>query len=152
MLTKEDANNIVSSWQSLAGKELQTMTAFYNALFKMAPEVRFYFPDDMGSLSKKLQMTIDVVIDNIHDIDALIPELHKLGRFHKKKIGVEPSHYPFVVKALVFTIRKAMGDEYRDEVGESWRKMMVFISRHMIAAPPKNENSVVTFFKNIFSK
>ncbi|WP_436514565.1 globin domain-containing protein [Ekhidna sp. To15] len=151
MLTKDDANNIVTSWQSLAGKELQTMTSFYNALFKMAPEVRFYFPDDMSSLSKKLQMTIDVVIDNIHDVDALVPELHKLGRFHKNKIGVESSHYPFVVKALLFTIRKAMGDDYTNDVGESWRKMLVFISRHMIAAPPKERNAVVKFFKKVFS-
>ncbi len=150
MLTKEDANNIVSSWQSLAGKELETMTSFYNALFKMAPEVRFYFPDDMGTLSKKLQMTLDVVIDNIHDVDALIPELHKLGRYHKNKVGVESSHYPFVVKALVFTIRKAMGNDYTDEIGESWRKILVFVSRHMIAAPPKDDNVVVKFFKRVF--
>lgn len=151
MLTKEDANNIVSSWENLAGKELQTMTSFYNALFKMAPEVRFYFPEDMNNLSKKLQLTINVVIDNIHDVEALIPELHKLGRFHKNKIGVEPSHYPFVVKALVFTIKKAMGEDYKDEVGESWRKMLVFISRHMIAAPPKEGNVVSKFFKKVFS-
>lgn len=151
MLTKEDSSNIVISWQSLAGRELETMTSFYNALFKMAPEMRYYFPEDMSSLSKKLQMTIDVVIDNINDIDALVPELHRLGRYHKSKLGVESSQYPLVVKALVFTIRKAMGEDYQDEIGESWRRMLIFISRHMIAAPPKKENVMVKFFKNIFS-
>ena len=151
MLTKEDANNIVNSWESLAGKELQTMNSFYNALFKMAPEIRFYFPEEMGQLSKKLQMTLDIVIDNIHNVEALIPELHRLGRFHKNKIGVESGDYPYVIKALVFTIKKAMGDDYRDEIGASWKKMLVFISRHMIAAPPRSENSVVKFFKKVFS-
>jgi len=151
MLTNDDANNIATSWESLAGKELQTMTAFYNTLFKIAPEVRFYFPEDMGQLSLKLQMTLDIVIDNIHSVEALIPELHKLGRFHKEKIGVEASHYPFVVKALVFTIKNAMGEEYKEEIGASWRKMLVYISRQMIAAPPKDNNVVVKFFKKIFS-
>ncbi len=88
MLTKEDANNVVNAWESLAGKELKTMLTFYNSLFEMAPEIRFYFPDDMNALSQKLKMTIDIVISNIHDMDALIPELHRLGRYHKHQLAL----------------------------------------------------------------
>jgi len=150
MITERQADLIINSWASLAGREFETMASFYNALFKKAPEVRFYFPDDMNQMAEKLHKTIDIVVANAYDMSKLIPELHALGRYHKNKIGIEPSQYPLVINCLQHAIKRAMGDAYTDEIGQSWRVAFVFISRHMIAAPPKT-SAISNFFKSVFS-
>lgn len=157
MLDKYQKELIVDSWTSLAENKFKTMLAFYNGLFKLAPEVRYYFPEDMNNMAEKLEKTVDIVVDNVDDLSKIIPALHQLGRYHKHKVGVEPSQYKVVIQALLIAIKRALVDaemeesKIRDTVG-AWKFAFVFVSKNMLAAPPEPDNVMVKFFKKLFSK
>lgn len=156
MLDNNQKILIAESWGLIAEKKYATMLAFYNGLFKLAPEVRYYFPEDMGAMAEKLEKTVDIVVDNIDDLTKIVPALHQLGRFHKHKVGVEPGQYKVVIQALLIAIKNAAKDLVEDdkkieEILQAWKIALIFVSKNMIAAPPKPDNKMIKFFKNLFT-
>ncbi len=149
MLTDQDTKNITESWEYFAGNELNSMLKFYSTLFKWYPHVRYHFPDDLTPLAEKLNKTLGILVDNLYRWEDLVPELHRLGRYHRK-LGIANEDYVGVVKALIYTIKEAMGNNYREEIGDSWKKALVAVSRTMMNAPAKSENNVFRFFKKVF--
>ena len=137
MIRKEIADEVVFSWQVLAGREFELVSNMYIDLFKKHPELKPLFPDDMNGLAQKLEATLKVAIDHAYSLEDMIDDLHELGRYHKHRVGVEPFHYPIIIKSLLRAIKKTMGDEYNEKVGRAWQLFMIYMGRHMASPPPK---------------
>lgn len=145
-MTQKDIDNITRSWSLIVNDELANMLKFYNRLFEIAPQVRVYFPDDMSRLAEKLGFTLNLLVTNLGDFDKLRPTLEELGRFHRD-LGVQNSHYRYVIKALLFTIKDAMDVFYSDEIGQSWKRALIAVSTIMIEGSRKKEKKVGLFAK-----
>ncbi len=140
MLTEKDIDNIRNSWAIVVDDEMDNMLKFYNRLFKIAPQVRPYFPDDMGRLAEKLGFTLNLLVTNLGDFEKLRPTLEELGKYHGD-LGVLNSHYKYVIQALLFTVKNAMDVFYTDEVGQSWKRALIAVSGVMIEGSRKKQKS-----------
>ncbi len=149
MISEKDIDNIRNSWEFIMEDELRNMLKFYTRLFEIAPEVRIYFPDDMSKLAEKLGYVLKLLVSNLENFDNLKPKLVELGTFHYEQ-GIEKYHYKYVIQALGFTIKEAMGYEYTEEIGNSWKKVLIAVSSIMISAPEKREKGFKSLLKKLF--
>ena len=137
MIRKEIADEGVFSWQVLAGREFELVSNMYIDLFKKHPELKPLFPDDMNALAEKVEKTMSILIKYAYNMDDMVDDLHALGRFHKNKVGVEPQHYPMVIKSFLRALKKTMGEDYTEKTGRAWQLFMIYSGKHMAGAPPK---------------
>lgn len=93
--------------------------AFYDRLFRTAPQVREMFPKDMSDQSGKLTLALKAVVDNVGDWPRLTGVVETLARRHVA-YGVRPEHYPIVGKVLLATLGDALGDDFTPEVRDAW--------------------------------
>ncbi|WP_037139345.1 globin domain-containing protein [Rhodococcoides fascians] len=123
--------------------------SFYAILFARNPEVRDFFPASMESQRDKLVTAIAYAIDQLEDLDRLLPFLAQLGRDHRK-YGIVDAHYAAVGDALITALEQFAGNEiWTDEVDAAWREVIAVMAGTMMDAaeaddgPPVWQGTVV---------
>ena len=106
---------------------------FYARLFEIAPDVRRMFPDDMALQKKKLMVMLGTAVNGLSRLDALLPAVHALGERHAG-YGVEAEHFSPVGKALLWTLKQGLGDEFTPAVEDAWTTAYDVLSGAMIEA------------------
>eukprot|EP00977_Amphora_coffeiformis_P015264 scaffold4484_cov170-Amphora_coffeaeformis.AAC.4 len=61
------------------------------------------------------------------DIELLTEINHDLGKRHVR-YGVKPEMYEFMGEALVYTLEKLLGDDFKPEVREAWNQIYIELS------------------------
>ncbi len=148
-MTEAMIKDIRSSWEYVADENGENMMVFYDKLFKEAPQARKLFPDDMSKQSEKLAYTVGFVVSNIDRIEEIKGSIEDLGRFHNK-LKIDPGYYPVVRDCLIDTIKDKMGEDYKEDIGKSWKVALDFVSDVMINAPEKRENRLKTLLAKLF--
>lgn len=137
MLTKKEIALIKKTW-SLLGK-IDTIVIgdiFYSNLFIENPELRKMFPLDMEGQYRKLVDMLDTIVERLEKLDELKGEIVAMAKRHND-YGVKPHHYNLVGKALLYTLRKALGKEWTDEVRSAWINCYAILSGTMITVSSK---------------
>ena len=104
---------------------------FYNRLFETAPEVKSLFTGDMKKQGEMLMSALAGVVDNLDNLDAIVPDVQGLARRHVR-YGVEADHYQPVGAALLWTLEQGLGDDFTAETGAAWAKAYGTLSGVMI--------------------
>ncbi|MBI3773151.1 MAG: hemin receptor [Gammaproteobacteria bacterium] len=119
---------------------------FYKKLFEYDPSLRRMFKNDMKDQGRKLMAVLTVAVGSLTNLDQLVPTLHKLAERHAG-YGVKPEDYTPVGNALLYTLKKGLGDEFTPELREAW------ISVFRLVANTMREHSYPSFdartFKNM---
>jgi len=118
-MTPEQVKLVQSSFKKVEPIAEQAGDIFYNRLFEIAPEVRPMFPDEMSNQKSKLMSMLGTAVNNLHQVDVIIPAVQDLGRKHVD-YGVKDEHYQPVGEALIFTLEKGLGDDFTPEVKDAW--------------------------------
>ena len=105
--------------------------AFYEALFRHAPELRSMFRDDLAGQGMKFMTTLDAIIQKLDDEEDAIEQFVGLGATHRS-LGVERAHFDVMEEALIDTLREALGDAFTAELEQAWRKAYEIVSANMI--------------------
>lgn len=92
---------------------------FYDRLFEIAPDVRPMFPDDLGEQKTKLMDMLGTVVNNLHQVETIIPAVEDLGRKHVG-YGVKEEHYDHVGSALLWALEKGLAADFTPPVKEAW--------------------------------
>lgn len=111
----------------------QAAAAFYERLFRVAPQVRPMFKGDMAAQGRKLMATIGMVVASLDDLGGLLPAVEALGRRHVA-YGAQPAHYAVVGECLVATLREALGDAFPAETEAAWLSAYATLSGAMVGA------------------
>lgn len=106
---------------------------FYGRLFEIAPEVKPMFKSDLGEQGRKLMTTLGVVVNGLRDLESILPAAASLAERHVE-YGVQPEHYPPVGEALIWTLRKGLGDDFDEATETAWAEAYGTLSGAMIAA------------------
>jgi hemoglobin-like flavoprotein len=106
---------------------------FYGRLFEIAPHIRTMFPEDLTEQKKKLMAMLGTVVAGLGRIDTLMPAVRALGQSHAQ-YGVTSAHFAPVGVALLWTLKKGLGDAFTPEVRESWATTYSVLSQAMIAS------------------
>lgn len=132
----------------------QAADLFYGRLFEIAPQVRPLFPNDMSQQKMKLMSMLGTAVNNLHQVEKIIPAVQDLGRKHVG-YGVTSDQYKPVGEALIWTLEKGLGDAFTPEVKEAWlvtyttlEKVMTDAASEVVPPPAMKEKK--GFFARMF--
>src|SRR5262249_5497997 len=91
---------------------------FYDRLFATDPRLRPLFKGDMGVQGRLLMTMIETAVENVHQLDQILPAVRDLGRRHAG-YGVKTADYETVAGALLGTLEQALGPEFTPAVREA---------------------------------
>ncbi|HHM06311.1 MAG TPA: PAS domain-containing protein [Gammaproteobacteria bacterium] len=93
---------------------------FYNKVFEEIPAARRLFANtDMVQQQKKLLGVLKTVVGQLHNPDAMIPQLKALGRLHGR-LGVTRDDYDAVNRLLLAAMKEAAGEMWSEECQIAW--------------------------------
>ena len=107
--------------------------AFYSKLFLDHPELRRLFPKRMDEQYKKLFDTLSFVVARLDNLEQIQLEINDLAKRHEE-YGAKPRHYALVGEALLWTLKKGLGEDWTEETAEAWKACYGVVSEGMQAA------------------
>ncbi|MEM7648488.1 MAG: globin family protein [Cyanobacteria bacterium P01_A01_bin.70] len=123
---------------------------FHRHLFANNPEVKLMFADVSLELQeKKLVASLALIVENLHNPDALTHALEALGAYHVDK-GTMVEHYPLVGRALLQAFEDFLGEDWTPETAAAWVGAYRTISDIMLAGaehPNDFLNGELTFYE-----
>ena len=108
---------------------------FYERLFATDPTLRSLFKGDMVVQGRLLMTMIETAVENVHQLDQLLPAVRDLGRRHAQ-YGVKAADYDTVAGALLGTLQQALGSEFTPTVRDAWVACYQTLAGEMKAAVP----------------
>lgn len=109
---------------------------FYTKLFYDNPELRKMFPQEMEEQNKKLIDMLNVIIERLENLNELKGEIIAVAKRHVD-YGVKTEHYNMVGTALLWTLQKALGKDWTEELRTAWINCYNVLSGTMITAASK---------------
>lgn len=106
--------------------------SFYRNLFKMAPELREMFADDLGPQQQRMADALLAVVRHLDTPDEIAEYLQQLGAQHHRQLGVRPEHYPHIGRALVRAVSE-VSPSWTSSMSSSWVLVYRWITAHMLA-------------------
>ena len=129
-MTPQQIALVQSSFLSVAPIASQAAELFYDRLFEIAPDVRRLFPADLSVQKVKLMGMLATAVNNLHQIDALLPSLRQLGERHRD-YGVSADQFEPVGAALLWTLEQGLGSAFTPEVNKAWSEAYRALARAM---------------------
>ena len=132
-MTPEQIELVSSTWKQVLRISEKAAELSYGKLFELHPEVKPLFKGDMVEQGKKLMQMINTAVNNISDVEKIIPALQDLGKRHVD-YGVTEEHYTTVANALLWTLEQGLGDAFTEEVKAAWTETYMTLAKVMIDA------------------
>ncbi len=121
-----------TSFDLVAPHGEQLMDEFYVQLFKTAPAVvPLFAATDLQRQKTKLLSTLVLVRNSLRDLNALVPNLRKLGTRHIA-YGAQPEHYSVVAETLIVAMATIAGAAWRSEHESAWRDAFALVASAML--------------------
>ncbi|MEW5770961.1 MAG: globin family protein [Pseudomonadota bacterium] len=118
-MTPEQIALIQASWAKVLPIQATAAELFYGRLFELDPGVKPLFKGDMKEQGRKLMMSLNVVVNGIANLDALVANIQEMGRRHVA-YGVEARHYDTVGAAILWTLEQGLGADFTPATKEAW--------------------------------
>ena len=118
-MTPEQKQLVKESWEKVLPIQETAAELFYGRLFDMYPEVKPLFKGDMKEQGKKLMTMLNMAVNGLDNLDALIKPLEESGKAHKD-YGVKAEDYNKVADAFLWTLGQGLGDAFTDDVKQAW--------------------------------
>ena len=121
------------SFAQIGAKPRQASEIFYANLFRIAPDTRDLFVNDMNRQGEKLIATLSSITLQIGNMERLRPAIEELGLRHVAS-GVLPEYYAATGTALFQMLEQVLGDDFSPEVRAVWEKAYAAITAIMVTA------------------
>ena len=133
-MSPEQIEMVSSSWKQVLPISEKAAELFYGRLFELDPELKPMFKGDMSEQGRKLMSMINTAVNNISNVEKIIPALQDLGKRHVD-YGVTDKHYATVAAALLWTLEQGLGEEaFTKELKEAWTTTYTTLANVMIEA------------------
>ncbi|MGB1109555.1 MAG: globin family protein [Gammaproteobacteria bacterium] len=119
-MTPTQKTLIKQSWLKVLPISEQAAALFYERLFTIDPETKPLFANsDMAEQGAKLMKSINLVVDSLDNLEALVPAIQEMGVRHAG-YGVKDADYDTVGAALLWTLEQGLGEDFTDETKNAW--------------------------------
>lgn len=139
-MTPEQIALVQTSWAKVAPIADQAADIFYDRLFEIAPQTRPLFAEDMTKQKRALMGMLATAVNGLNRLDTILPAVQALGERHAG-YGATDEHYEVVAVALLFTLRKGLGDGFSPEVEEAWTRAYTTLASVMMEAAAEARTS-----------
>lgn len=148
-MTPQQVELVQSSFKKVEPIATEAGDLFYGRLFEIAPQVRPMFSDDISDQRDKLMKMLSTAVNNLHQVEQIIPAVQDLGRRHVD-YGVKDEHYDTVGSALLWTLEQGLKDDFTPEVKEAWTETYTTLAGVMKEAAaevkPKKKGLLASIF------
>ncbi|MCB1352064.1 MAG: globin [Rhodobacteraceae bacterium] len=131
-LTEKDIRIVQESLPAIRAHLEPASMKFYENLFKIAPELRPLFREDLAGQGMKFFSTLNTVFDMLHEPKTADAEMSDLAGSHAT-LGVKASHFAPMREALRVTLEETLGADFTPEMSEAWLKAYDEVADGMIA-------------------
>lgn len=130
-MTPAQKETLRETWQNVVPIADTAAAMFYDRLFEIDPTLRRLFGGtDMAGQREKLVEALSLVLENLDDLEALIPTLEDLGSRHVA-YGVKTGHYETVGEALLWTLEQGLGETWSPTAADAWALAYGFVAGAM---------------------
>jgi hemoglobin-like flavoprotein len=103
---------------------------FYARLFELDPELELLFKGNLTEQGRKLMQMLGVAVNSLDRMDQLLPVVRSLGTRHVS-YGVREKDYDTVGQALLWTLRKGLGEAFTSDVEAAWSNVYAALASAM---------------------
>lgn len=118
-LSLKDKNLIQSSFKKVVPISDTAADIFYGKLFEYDPSLKALFKGDMKKQGQMLMSTLKVAVDGLDNLPAVVKVLQELAARHVD-YGVKVDDYTPVGNALLFALKKGLGDDFTPDTKKAW--------------------------------
>lgn len=130
-LSQEEKQLIRDSFAKVAPHKDRAGVIFYDRLFQLDPSLREMFHRaPIETQAQKLMQVFGWVVERLDHVKELKAELDELGRKHVE-YGVKSDHYALVGSSLVWTLKQALGADFKPEAEAAWIELYTYLSGRM---------------------
>jgi hemoglobin-like flavoprotein len=140
-MTPKQIELVENSWDFILANTTEAGLIFYNRLFELDPSLRALFKGDIKSQSQKLISLITFAVHKLNSLEEIMADVRALGVRHNK-YRVQREHYATVAQALLWTLEKALGNQWTEELKTAWVTLYMALAKAMIEAA-KEERVVI---------
>ncbi len=131
-LTQDDIRIVRESLPAIRNQLQPASLAFYENLFKVAPDLRSMFRDDLAGQGMKFFSTLNAIFDMLSDPDVPDSETAELARAHAT-LGVKAEHFQPMREALDMTLVDTLGSAFKPEIRAAWLNAYDEVAARMTA-------------------
>jgi hemoglobin-like flavoprotein len=135
-MTPDQVVLVKNSWGLVMPIANKAAELFYGKLFEMDPDLESLFSGDMAEQGRKLMTMINVAVNGLDRLEAIVPAVEQLGERHVG-YGVKDKDYDTVGAALLWTLEAGLGEAFTPEVKEAWSVTYGVLANTMKAAAAK---------------
>lgn len=139
-MTDLEAKKVQESWRFVLANSTDIGKMFYERLFELVPELKVYFKTDIALQSEKFTSTITVILAKAYGGYSFMGDVKHLASRHSM-YGARAEHYDRVGEALLWTLEKAMGNKWDNELKSIWKSMYCQLSELMIKSSEGHEEN-----------
>jgi len=129
-MTNEQIKLVQDSFRQVAPIAETAAQLFYARLFELDPDLELLFKGNLTEQGRKLMQMLAVAVNSLDRMDQLLPVVRSLGARHVS-YGVRDKDYDTVGQALLWTLRKGLGDGFTPEVEAAWTNVYVTLASAM---------------------
>jgi hemoglobin-like flavoprotein len=133
IMTNEQIKLVQDSFRQVAPIAETAAQLFYARLFELDPDLELLFKGNLTEQGRKLMQMLALAVNSLDRMEQILPVVRSLGARHVA-YGVRDKDYDTVGKALLWTLRKGLGEAFTPDVEAAWRNVYATIASTMKGA------------------
>jgi hemoglobin-like flavoprotein len=133
IMTNEQIKLVQDSFRQVAPIAETAAQLFYARLFELDPDLELLFKGNLTEQGRKLMQMLALAVNSLDRMEQILPVVRSLGARHVA-YGVRDKDYDTVGKALLWTLRKGLGEVFTPDVEAAWRNVYATIASTMKGA------------------
>ncbi len=118
-MNREQIRLVQESFEKVLPIADAAATLFYGRLLDLNPALESLFRGDMAEQGRKLMQMLGVAVKSLDRLEQVLPAVRLLGARHAA-YGVRERDYDTVRRALIWALRKGLGDDFTPEAEAAW--------------------------------
>lgn len=129
-MTNEQIKLVQDSFRRVAPIAEAAAQLFYARLFELDPDLELLFKGNLTEQGRKLMQMLALAVNSLDRLEQLLPVVRSLGTRHVS-YGVRDKDYATVGKALLWTLRKGLGEAFTPDVEAAWSDVYATLASAM---------------------
>jgi len=130
IMTNEQIKLVQESFRQVAPIAETAAQLFYARLFELDPDLELLFKGNLSEQGRKLMQMLALAVNGLDRMEQLLPVVRSLGTRHVS-YGVRDKDYDTVGQALLWTLRKGLGEAFTPEVELAWTEVYATLASAM---------------------
>jgi len=147
-MTNEQIKLVQDSFKQVAPIAEAAAQLFYARLFELDPDLELLFKGNLSEQGRKLMQMLGLAVNSLDRMEQLLPVVRSLGTRHVS-YGVRDKNYDTVGQALLWTLRKGLGEAFTPDVEAAWSNVYATLASEMQSAAGMPAGAVAALAERI---